>query len=154
MACALGVDPACGFDDGEAATRLAATGANELPRDPPRSLLHSVLAQLRETMILVLLMAAALTAATGDLTDCAVILLVITVNTVVGVVQERRAVGAVAALRTLTTPTATVLRGGTVRRVGTRELVPGDVMRVAEGDVVGPTPGCCRRTNCESTRRC
>ncbi|HET9116926.1 MAG TPA: CocE/NonD family hydrolase, partial [Pseudonocardiaceae bacterium] len=96
-----------------------------------------VLGQLRETMILVLLVAAVLTGVTGDFADCAVILLVVAVNTTVGVLQERRAVGAVAALRSLTTPVATVVRGGQARRVTTPELVPGDVLRVAEGDVVG-----------------
>ena len=65
------------------------------------------------------------------------ILLVIALNTAVGVLQERRAVGAVAALRALATPTATVLRDGGPRRIPTSELVPGDVLRVADGDVVG-----------------
>jgi Ca2+-transporting ATPase len=55
----------------------------------------------------------------------------------VGVLQERRAVGAVAALRALVDPTATVLRDGVPRRVPTTGLVPGDVLRVADGDVVG-----------------
>jgi P-type Ca2+ transporter type 2C len=96
-----------------------------------------VLAELRETMIIVLLVAAVLTAVTGDLTDCAVILLVIAVNTTAGVLQERRAVGAVAALRTLSTPQSTVRRDGSVHRIPTTELVPGDVLQVAEGDVVG-----------------
>lgn len=86
---------------------------------------------------MVLLGAAVLTAAVGDLADCVVILLVIAVNTTVGVLQERRAVNAIAALRTLTTPTATVIRDGTARRLPTPGLVPGDVLRVAEGDGVG-----------------
>ncbi|WP_214370539.1 hypothetical protein [Pseudonocardia sp. H11422] len=67
-------------------------------------------------MILILLVAAALTAITGDLADCAVTLLVITVNTTVGVLQERRAVGAVTALRSLATPYAIVVRDGTAQR--------------------------------------
>jgi Ca2+-transporting ATPase len=100
-------------------------------------LVHSILAQLRETMIVVLLVAAVLTAVTGDFTDCAVILLVITINTVVGVAQERRAVGSVAALRSLVTPHSTVLRDDTVSRVDTRDLVLGDTLRVTEGDIVG-----------------
>jgi P-type Ca2+ transporter type 2C len=68
-----------------------------VPTEPPRSLVRSVVAELRETMILVLLAAAVLTAVSGDFTDSVVILLVIAVNTTVGVVQERRAVGAVRA---------------------------------------------------------
>ncbi len=134
---ALGVDIATGLATTEAASRLSTTGPNDLPTEPPRSVLQSVLAELRETMILVLLGAAVLTAVTGDLADCAVILLVIAVNTTVGVVQERRAVGAVAALRTLSTPQCTVRRDETVQRIPTTELVPGDVLQVTEGDVVG-----------------
>ena len=88
-------------------------------------------------MIVVLLVAAVLTAATGDLADCVVILLVIIVNTTVGVVQERRAVGAVAALRTLSTPQSTVRRDGAAYRIPTTELVAGDVLQVAGGDIVG-----------------
>lgn len=133
----LGVDVTTGLTASEAADRLRAAGPNDLPQEPPRSLLRSVLAQLRETMIVVLLVAAVLTAVTGDLADCAVILLVITVNTTVGVLQERRAVGAVAALRTLSTPQSTARRDGTAHRIRTTELVPGDVLQVAEGDVVG-----------------
>jgi P-type Ca2+ transporter type 2C len=131
-----GVSPARGLDEAEVATRRAASGPNALPREPPRSLLHSVLAQLRETMIVVLLVASVLTAATGDVTDTTVILLVVAVNTVVGVVQERRAVGAVAALSALATPRATVRRAGQSVRLDTPEIVPGDVLLVAEGDVI------------------
>jgi P-type Ca2+ transporter type 2C len=137
VATASGVDPTRGLSPAEAARRLAGHGRNDLPAEPPRTLLASVLAQLRETMILVLLAAAVLTAIIGDLADCAVILLVITVNSIVGVAQERRAVGAVAALRSLSTPTATVLRDGEPHRIPTPELVPGDVLQLSEGDVVG-----------------
>jgi P-type Ca2+ transporter type 2C len=137
VAATAGVDPDRGLTAAEAARRLVTHGRNDLPAEPPRTLLASVLGQLRETMILVLLAAAGLTAMIGDLADCAVILLVITVNGIVGVAQERRAVGAVAALRSLSSPTATVLRDGEPYRVPTRELVPGDVLQLSEGDVVG-----------------
>jgi P-type Ca2+ transporter type 2C len=137
VAADLRVNPELGLTEAEAATRLRAAGPNDLPTEPPRSPLRSIGSQLRETMIMVLLGAAVLTAAVGDLADCVVILLVIAVNTTVGVLQERRAVNAIAALRTLTTPTATVIRDGTARRLPTPGLVPGDVLRVAEGDGVG-----------------
>jgi Ca2+-transporting ATPase len=137
VAALVGSDPERGLDTSEATARLDAGGPNDLPGEPPRTLWRSVAGQLRDTMILVVLGAAVLTAATGDLADCAVILLVVSLNTVVGVVQERRAVGAVAALRSLTTPVCTVVRGGAAQRVPTPDLVPGDLLRVAEGDVVG-----------------
>ena len=85
----LGVDPRTGLDDATAAARLAADGPNEVASRRPRSLLRSVLAQLTDILILVLIGAAVLTALTGDFVDCAVIVLVIMVNTTLGVVQER-----------------------------------------------------------------
>ncbi|WKX69019.1 cation-translocating P-type ATPase [Streptomyces sp. XD-27] len=83
-----------------------------------------------------LLAAAALTIATSDFTDAAVILLVITVNTAVGVAQEVRAEQAVAALSAMSAPAARVVRDGAERSVPAAEVVPGDVVLLAEGDIV------------------
>ncbi|MGY1633499.1 cation-translocating P-type ATPase [Geodermatophilus sp. SYSU D01186] len=137
VAAAVGVDPARGLDDAAAAGRLAAEGPNEVRTHRPVSLVRSVLTQLTDTLILVLLGAAVLTAVTGDLVDLAVILLVVVANTTLGVVQERRAMRAVVALGQLVAPSARVLRDGRDRWVPTRELVRGDVLRLAAGDVVG-----------------
>lgn len=133
----LGVDVEVGLGAAVAVARLARHGPNEveLGRDLP--LWRSVLDQLRETMILVLLAAAVLTIAIGDITDTIVILLVVVVNAAVGVTQERRAIHAVAALRQLSAPSARVLRDGVGARVPTRDLVPGDVLLLVTGDVVG-----------------
>ena len=95
-----------------------------------------MLAQLRDTMVVVLLCAAALTVAVRDLKDTAVILLVITVNTTLGVGQQLRAEGAVAALGRLTAPVGTVLRDGQIGPVEAEQVVPGDVLVLQEGDVV------------------
>ena len=137
VAAGLGVDPRTGLDDEAAATRLADEGPNEVGGRRRVSVARSVLRELTDTLILVLLGAAVLTAATGDWVDCAVIALVVVVNTALGVAQERRALRAVAALETLVAPSARVLRGGRDRWVPTRELVRGDVLRLAAGDVVG-----------------
>ena len=137
VAAGAGVDPAIGLTDSEANHRLAATGPNVITTERARSLGASILAQLRETMILVLLGAAVLTAATGDLADMAVILLVVAVNTTVGVIQERRALGAVAALQALAAPTARVRRDGRVTDLPATDLIPGDILVLTEGDVVG-----------------
>ena len=133
---ALGVSRALGLSESEAARRLAAVGRNDVPLERPEPLWRSVLDQLRETMILVLLAALVLTLLTGDVADAAVIGLVIVVNTMVGVVQERRAIHDVAALRSLTAPTARVRRDGEVRTAPAVELVPGDILLVREGDLV------------------
>ncbi|MGE5136654.1 MAG: cation-translocating P-type ATPase [Gemmatimonadota bacterium] len=125
-----------GLSSGEAAARLERNGPNVLP--PPRRvpLWRRVAAQLRDPLVVVLLAAAVLTLATGDWTDASVILLVIVVNTSVGVAQEVKAGQAIAALSQLTAPEARVLRDGQQRHIPAAEVVVGDVLVLAEGDIV------------------
>ncbi|MBF6176624.1 cation-translocating P-type ATPase [Nocardia blacklockiae] len=135
----VGADGAIGFaglSESEAAARLLRDGANVLPRRPPVRLWQRVLAQVRDPLIVVLLVAAALTVATGDWTDTAVILLVIVVNTVVGVGQEVRADHAVAALSRLTAPSARVVREERRQEIPAAGVVVGDLLILAEGDIV------------------
>lgn len=107
--------PAEGLSSAEAARLLTRHGPNALPEEPRTPVWRRVLQQLRDPLILVLLVAAVLTIATGDLSDAAVILFVIMVNTTVGVVQEVRAEQAVRALSALSAPTARVVRDGAER---------------------------------------
>ncbi|MDD7967969.1 cation-translocating P-type ATPase [Actinomycetospora lemnae] len=125
-----------GLTDAEAAVRLVREGPNELPRPPRRSAARRVLAQLTDPLVLVLLVVAAVTTAIGDHADTAVVLLVVLGNTTVGVVQEIRADRSVEALDRLGAARARVRREGTVRTVPAREVVPGDVLAVAAGDVL------------------
>ncbi|WP_433190145.1 cation-translocating P-type ATPase [Actinoallomurus sp. CA-150999] len=127
---------AAGLSSAEAAARLTRDGPNLLPQTRPTRLWRRVAAQLRDPLIMVLLVAAVLTAATGDWTDMAVIVLVIVVNTSVGVGQEVRADRAITALAELTAPTARVVRDGTQRSVPAAEVVVGDLLILAEGDIV------------------
>ncbi|MEZ7154128.1 cation-translocating P-type ATPase [Streptomyces sp. MAD19A] len=129
-------DPGEGLSSAEAARRLTRHGPNALPEEPRTPVLRRVLQQLRDPLIVVLLVAAVLTIATGDLSDAAVIVFVIVVNTTVGVVQEVRAEQAVRALSALSAPTARVVRDGTERSLPAAEVVPGDVVLLAEGDIV------------------
>jgi Ca2+-transporting ATPase len=80
--------------------------------------------------------AAALTLATGDWTDAGVILLVIVVNTAAGVTQEVKAGQAIAALSEMTAPEARVLRDGEQRTIPAAEVVAGDALVLAGGDIV------------------
>ncbi|MEU4849143.1 cation-translocating P-type ATPase [Streptomyces gilvosporeus] len=125
-----------GLTGDEAARRLKDVGPNALPAEPCTPVWRRVLQQLRDPLIVVLLVAAALTLVTGDFHDAAVILFVIVVNTVVGVVQEVRAEEAVAALSELSAPAARVVRDGSERSVAAAEVVPGDLVLLAEGDIV------------------
>ncbi|MGW3230353.1 cation-translocating P-type ATPase [Kitasatospora sp. NPDC001095] len=131
------VDPRTrGLTGAEAARRLAEHGRNEVAADRRVPLWARVVAQLRDPLITVLLAAVALTLAIGDHPDAVVIALVIVVNTTVGVVQEVRAESAVAALSRLSAPAARVVRDGEPRKVPSAEVVPGDVVALAEGDIV------------------
>nr|WP_245689587.1 cation-transporting P-type ATPase [Streptomyces chattanoogensis] len=91
-------------------------GPNVIAARPPTPWWRRVRRQIRDPLILVLLTAAALTLATGDLADAAVTLLVITVNTTAGYIQEVKAEHAVAALSAMSAPAARVLRGGGTAR--------------------------------------
>ncbi|MFF8589688.1 cation-translocating P-type ATPase [Streptomyces althioticus] len=128
--------PAEGLSSAEAARLLTLHGPNALPEAPRTPVWRRVAQQLHDPLILVLLVAAVLTIATGDLSDAAVIICVVVVNTTVGVVQEVRAEQAVRALSALSAPTARVVRDGTERSVPAAEVVPGDVVLLAEGDIV------------------
>ncbi|MEV0454963.1 cation-translocating P-type ATPase [Catellatospora methionotrophica] len=125
-----------GLTGDEAALRLRSHGSNALPQPRPTPLWHRIAAQLRDPLVLVLLAASVLTIITGDYTDATVIVFVIVVNTTVGVVQEAKAARAITALSQLTAPEARVVRDGAQRQVPAADLVVGDLLVLAEGDIV------------------
>jgi Ca2+-transporting ATPase len=125
-----------GLTSAEAADRLTADGPNTVAAPAPRRLPARVGRQLADPLIALLLVAAVVTALLDDLPDTAVILLVVIVNTLIGVVQEIRADKAIAALDQLAAPTARVVRDGADRIVPAAELVTGDLVRLEAGDIV------------------
>jgi Ca2+-transporting ATPase len=130
------VRPDLGLSQDEAARRLLAEGRNETPQPAAPTVLRRVYRQLADPLIILLLASAAVTALARDVPDTAVILLVIVVNTIIGVAQEIRADRAVAALRRLAAPTCRVLRDGADRLVPTAEVVRGDLVLLSAGDIV------------------
>jgi len=120
----------------QAAARLVSGGGNILPDHRRVRLWRRVLLQVRDPLILVLLAAAVLTVVTGDWTDAAVIALVVVVNTSVGVAQEVKADRAITALSALAAPEARVLRDGRQQLVPAADVVVGDLLVLAEGDIV------------------
>ena len=129
-------DRETGLSETEAELRRARYGPNTTPEPPPRGLPRQIAAQLRDPLVLLLLAAMVVTVALRDVADAIVIVLVVVVNTTVGVIQEARADRAVAALRRLAAPTARVRRGGQDRTVPAAEVVPGDLIRLDAGDIV------------------
>ncbi|HJO36360.1 MAG: HAD-IC family P-type ATPase [Pseudomonadota bacterium] len=120
----------------EAAARLAADGPNRLPEPPQPSLVVRFLRQFRNLLIYVLLAASVVTALLGEWIDTSVILGVVVINAIIGFVQEGRAEQALAAIRGMLAPQASVLRDGAVRRVAAETLVVGDVVLLEAGDRV------------------
>lgn len=127
---------AAGLSREESAERRAEHGFNVLQEAPPRSPWLLLLAQFTDYMILVLIGAAGVAALVGDLVDSLVIVAIIVLNAVIGFVQEYRAERAMAALKAIAAPVATVIRGGAPHLEPASELVPGDVVRVEAGAIV------------------
>ena len=125
-----------GLSSAAAADRLSRDGRNETRAPARRSWANRITAQLADPLILLLLGAAAVTAVTRDVPDTAVILLVICVNTVIGVTQEARADRAIDALRSLSAPTCRVVRDGRDTVIAATDVVRGDLVRLTAGDIV------------------
>ncbi len=125
-----------GLEPAEAGRRLGLHGANELPAAPRTPPLRRFLQQFGNALILFLLAAAALAAGLGHWVDAAVIVGVVTVNAIVGFVQEGKAEDALEALRAMLAPSARVLRGGRRETVPVPTLVQGDVVLLEAGDRV------------------
>jgi P-type Ca2+ transporter type 2C len=132
----LHTDPERGIDETEAQVRLRTYGPNRLRAEEKISFLRVAAKEIREPMILLLLLVGVLYSVWGELGDAVIIFIVIATVALVEVFTEYRAKNAVAALRRLTAPTAPVLRAGQVRDLPTSELVPGDVIPVRAGERV------------------
>ena len=125
-----------GLTTEEASRRLTEVGFNELEAAHRIHPLRLLIDQLRNVLILILLVAVALSAVLGHATEAIVITIIVLFAVLLGFVQEYKAERAIEALRAMAAPTATVLRDGQAVEVPTRELVPGDVMLLESGDRV------------------
>ena len=128
-----------GLSAAEAKKRLDEYGHNELEEAQKRSLLAKFLDQFKDLMIIILLVAAALsviTEGTEGLTDALIILAVVVLNAAFGVYQEGQAEAAIEALKDMSSQVARVSRDGHVVEIDSRELVPGDIVMLEAGDVV------------------
>lgn len=120
----------------EASRRLRHHGRNELPPAGGGEALRILARQIHDPLIYVLLGSTGLAMITGKVFDGLVILGVITLNAIIGFVQEYRASQAIKALSAMVRAEATVLRDGRRRQLSSAELVPGDVVLLQSGDKV------------------
>jgi Ca2+-transporting ATPase len=125
-----------GLSQAEAAARLAAEGPNQLPQEERRTLLRVLLEVVREPMFVLLLASAGLYLGFGDWREGLTLLAFVVVVIAITVIQEGRTEKALDALRDLSSPRAQVLRDGHVITLPGKDLVRGDIIRVAEGDRV------------------
>ncbi|HEX8036088.1 MAG TPA: cation-transporting P-type ATPase [Ktedonobacterales bacterium] len=132
----LHVSPQTGLDPADVAERLAQTGPNRLTAAKRESVWGTVLEEVREPMILLLLGTGVLYGIWGGIADALTIFAIIAVVVGVEVINERRAESALDALRQLAAPTVLVRRGGQVVEVSAEGTVPGDVLILGEGQRV------------------
>ena len=125
-----------GLTAAEAGARLETCGPNELRSGGKKSVARVFLEQFRDFLVVILILAAAVSAALGDGESALVILAVITMNAVLGTVQTVKAAASLDSLKRMSAPTAKVLRDGHVVQIPGREVVPGDVVVLEAGDSV------------------
>ena len=122
-----------GLSEAEARKRLEQNGKNELKEGKKKSVAEAFFEQLNDPLIYVLLVAVIISLLLHEVSDAMIILVVVTVNAVVGVIQEGKAQKALEALKGLTIPKAIVKREGRKREVLSSELVVGDIVYLDAG---------------------
>jgi P-type Ca2+ transporter type 2C len=136
VAARLGTDPELGLSVEEATRRLTAVGPNQLQAAKRRPRWPLFLAQFTNTMIMVLLAAAVVTAILGDLKDTVVIVAVVVLNAIISFVQELRAEEAITALQRMSAPQAHITRAGQPQTIPADQLVPGDLLHLEAGEIL------------------
>jgi len=130
-----GTDAAFGLSAAEAARRLIQHGPNELVERGGKSAWRIIWEQLSATMVVILIIAAIISAVLGDHEDTIVILAIVVLNAILGFTQEYRAERAMAALKKLAVPTVRVRRDGHIQELAARDLVPGDIVLLEAGNL-------------------
>jgi len=144
---ALGSDIEQGLSDDELRKRQARFGPNELQEQPRRSFWRMLLDQFNQFLVLILIVAAVVSALIGwreyartgnttEFVDAAAIMVIVILNAALGVIQEGRAEEALAALKKMSAPNAHVVRGGHFLTVPSRDLVPGDIVFLETGNYI------------------
>jgi len=125
----------------EAKTRLGKYGENAIEAKGKTPWWKSLLEEFSDLMVLILIFAAVIAGAAGEMADAGVILFIVLLNAMIGFAQKFKAEKALEALQNMLSPTAKVIRGGKIIRIEARLLVPGDIIVISEGDSI---PADCR----------
>ena len=132
----LGADQSTGLNSAEVRARQEEYGKNVLPADQGVHWGRLIIGQFADIMVIILIVAAIISAVLGEATDVVVILAIVALNAILGIYQEYQAEQALAALSRLQVPQVRVRRGRQVQAISAEELVPGDIVLLEEGDRV------------------
>ncbi|MGI6109892.1 MAG: calcium-translocating P-type ATPase, PMCA-type [Eubacteriaceae bacterium] len=116
--------------------KTARYGKNQLQVAKRRSIMQMFISQFTDVLILVLLVAAVISGFLGEVSDAVLIIIIVIINAVIGVVQERKAEDSMEALKKMVVPEAKVMRDGQQMIIQSVDLVPGDVVYLDAGDYV------------------
>jgi P-type Ca2+ transporter type 2C len=125
-----------GLSEAEVQARLAKYGRNELVERPRPGFLKMLLDQFNNFLVIILIFAAVISLFLGEVIDASAIMAIVVLNAILGVIQESKAEQALAALKKMAAPSASVLRGGHRLTVPAVELVPGDIVMLEAGNYV------------------
>lgn len=125
-----------GLTNKVAQEKLAQVGPNALIEGKKKSILEVFLEQFRDLMVIILIVAAVISAFTGNLESTAVIIVVLILNAILGTVQHVKAEKSLEALKSLSAPAAKVLRDGKKQEIAAKDVVPGDILLLEAGDLV------------------
>ena len=126
-----------GLTASEASNRLAKNGLNVLAESPSKPWIFKVLAQFKDFLVIILIVAAIISIVIGDeIIDGIIIVAILILNMIISLIQERKADNALKELKNMSAPKAKVVRGKDVKQVDSCELVVGDVVILDAGDYV------------------
>lgn len=132
----LGANEEQGLTNKAAQEKLAQVGPNALVESKKKSVLEVFLEQFKDLMVIILIVAAVISAFTGNLESTAVIIVVLILNAILGTVQHVKAEKSLEALKSLSAPAAKVLRDGKKQEIAAKDVVPGDILLLEAGDLV------------------
>lgn len=132
----LGANEQQGLTNKAAQEKLAQVGPNALVEGKKKSVVEVFLEQFKDLMVIILIVAAVISAFTGNLESTAVIIVVLILNAILGTVQHVKAEKSLEALKSLSAPVAKVLRDGKKQEIAAKDVVPGDILLLEAGDLV------------------
>ena len=125
-----------GLNEEEASIRLEKNGLNEIENKKQKTILEMLIEQLKDRMILILLLASILSFILGEYAEGIVILIIIFINALISIIQEKKALDAIETLRSMNTHYTTVIRDGKKKNILTKNVVVGDIVYLEDGNIV------------------